>query len=126
VIDKKYINGYIKLKRLISLYHKTDSEGWIEGLSDPDILDFIWTANPAISDSKDITEKRTEVYQWAIDNLEISENSYIFAKTYDPSIDSPYNLDTENSTDNLKEGNPMLMYGRILSSKDGVFNQYVV
>ena len=126
VIDKKYINGYIKLKRLISLYPKTDSEGWTDGLSDSDILDFIWAVNPAITDSKDITEKRNEVYQWAIENLEISENSYIFAKTYDPSIDSPYNLDTENSTDNLKEGNPMLMYGRILSSKDGVFNQYIV
>lgn len=121
-VSKNFISGFIRLKRLITLSPDANSEAWKKGLDDDLILDFLDQVNPSISSETDRDIRREEILEWAIDNLRISSNIYVFGKKFDLSTDRAYNLPTENT--NSYPAN-LLMYGRRLFSLDGTINQYI-
>lgn len=122
------VQGFLKLKNLLSLYPDTSSKQFTSGLSYSEftkqIATFIKELFPALN-----TRSNADVLKWLATHIQIDKTPYVVGVKMDKATDAPAFKFGFDSSKMVSDGNPLLLMARNITIKDDIlgisFNRYI-
>lgn len=120
VIPENIVQGFIKLKRILTLYPDSNSEAYKNAirLDDGKILEFFKEIFPQLNTMAD-------PIGWILENIKVDNQQYSWGYKMNSQIDSPIYKFGFDEKYLVGDGDPLLSFGRRIYSLDGRLNRFV-